>query len=251
MSKLKLLGYGALLVLISCSKSQSVWEDLSKIAGSRGLSETQMANGLKEALQKGISEGTQLLGSPDGFLKREAVKIMLPSEFARVENSLRSIGMNTLLDELVVSLNRAAEDAVNEAQPIFTRAIRDMRIEDAKSILLGNSFAATEYFRNGTSAELTRAYTPIIQKHLSRYRADQLWAQVINRYNKIPTVDPIEADLTAHVAQKGIDGTFYMVGQQEKKIRENIEARSTELLQKVFAFADAKKGSNAALPAAP
>lgn len=197
--------------------------------------------GLKQALEIGTTNGANQLSAKDGFLGNLAVKILFPPEAQKVEKTLRTIGLGSLADNVIVSINRAAEDAAKEAKPIFISAIKQMTITDATNILLGNKDAATSYFKRVTTAQLMEKFRPVIEGSLAKVGATKYWGDAANQYNKIPLVKPVSTDLSAYVAQKAIDGMFIQVAQEELKIRDNIGARSTGLLQKVFGYADKNK----------
>lgn len=197
-----------------------------------------IASGLKEALQKGITEQVTKLTAVDGFYKNEAVKILFPEELQKVDKTLRSLGMSSLADEGVKVLNRAAEDAVKEATPIFVNAITSMKITDAKNILTGNDDAATTYLEGTTSTSLVSKFSPVIQTSLSKVGADKIWETIIAKYNKVPLVTKVNPDLTNYVTEKAMEGVFKMIAVEEKKIRTDIGARTSPLLKKVFALQD-------------
>ena len=143
---------------------------------------------------------------------------------------------------MILSLNRAAEDAAKQAKPIFIDAIKHMSLQDVTNILLGPKDAATQYFKRTTSVQLTIAFKPVIQKSLNKTNATKYYGDAANEYNKIPFVHKMDPDISAYATQKAIDGLFYQIALEELNIRKNIGARSTPLLQKVFAFADSKQG---------
>lgn len=201
----------------------------------------EMGLGIKQALELGTSRGADLLSAKDGFLGNLAVKIFFPPEAQKVEKTLRSIGLGSLADNVILSLNRAAEDAAKEAKPIFLSAIKQMTITDATNILFGNKDAATEYFKRVTTAQLMDKFKPVILNSLNKVGATKYWGDAANQYNKIPLVKPVSTDLSSYVAQKAIDGMFIQVAQQELLIRDNLGARTTTLLQKVFGYADRNK----------
>ena len=194
--------------------------------------------GLKEALQKGVTEQVTKLTAVDGFYKNDAVKILFPEELQKVDKTLRSIGLSSLADEGVKALNRAAEDAVKEATPIFVNAITSMKITDAKNILTGNDVAATTYLEGTTSISLAAKFSPVIQSSLSKVGADKIWETIIAKYNKVPLVNKVNPDLTNYVTEKAMEGVFKMIAVEEKKIRTDISARTSPLLKKVFAMQD-------------
>jgi hypothetical protein len=201
----------------------------------------EISTGLKQALEIGTTQGADQLSARDGFLGNLAVKILFPPEAQKVEKTLRSLGFNALADNVILSINRAAEDAAKEAKPIFISAIKQMTITDATNILLGNKDAATAYFKRVTTAQLLQKFEPVITTSLNKVGATKYWGDAATAYNKIPLVKPVNTNLSNYVAQKAIDGMFYQVALEELKIRENISARSTTLLQKVFGYADTKK----------
>jgi len=231
------------LFISSCDvQSQAQLGNILKQAGATGTPTTlEIASGIKQALEIGTSNGADKLSAKDGFLGNMAVKILFPPEAQKVENALRGIGLGSVADNVITSLNRAAEDAAQEAKPIFIAAVRQMTITDATNILMGKQDAATEYFKRVTTAQLMSKFSPIIGNSLNKVGATKYWTEAANSYNKIPLVKPVTADLNAYVTQKAIDGMFKQVAQEELQIRENINARSTTLLKKVFGYADKNK----------
>jgi hypothetical protein len=231
------------LFISSCDvQSQAQLGNILKQAGATGTPTTlEIASGIKQALEIGTSNGADKLSAKDGFLGNMAVKILFPPEAQKVENALRGIGLGSVADNVITSLNRAAEDAAQEAKPIFIAAVRQMTITDATNILMGKQDAATEYFKRVTTAQLMSKFSPIVGNSLNKVGATKYWTEAANSYNKIPLVKPVTADLNAYVTQKAIDGMFKQVAQEELQIRENINARSTTLLKKVFGYADKNK----------
>jgi hypothetical protein len=221
---------------------QNIGNILKQIPTNGTPTNLEIASGLKQALEFGTSAGADRLSAKDGFLGNMAVKILFPPEAQKVEKTLRSLGFNSLADNVILSINRAAEDAAKEAKPIFVSAIKQMTITDAVNILLGrNKDEATQYFKRVTTAQLLEKFKPVITNSLSKVGATKYWSDAAVAYNKIPLVKPVSTDLSEYVAQKAIDGMFIQVAQEELKIRDNISARSTTLLQKVFGYADTKK----------
>lgn len=245
MKQIKLLSLALLsgLFFNSCDvQSQSqLGNILKQIPAGGNPTTTEIGLGIKQALEIGTSRGADLLSARDGFLGNMAVKILFPPEAQKVEKTLRTIGLGSLADNVITSLNRAAEDAAKEAKPIFISAIKQMTIADATNILLGQKDAATNYFKRVTTAQLMEKFKPVITASLNKVGATKYWGDAANQYNKIPLVKPVSTDLSAYVAQKAIDGMFIQVAQEELKIRENIGSRSTSLLQKVFGYADKNK----------
>lgn len=208
----------------------------------KGLIEKKVdiAAGLKEALNNGISKQVSKLTAIDGFYKNEAVKILLPTELQKVDKTLRSMGMANLADDGLKVLNRAAEEGVKEATPIFIEAVKNMSFKDAKTILMGNENAATTYLQNETTTALYGKFSPVIQTSLSNVGADKIWATILTKYNAIPLVKKVNPDLKDYVTQETLKGVFKMVAIEEKAIRTNLKERNSEVLKKVFSLQDKK-----------
>lgn len=198
----------------------------------------EIANGLKEALNMGIDKQVSKLTQTDGFFGNELVKIMLPEELQKVDKTLRDIGLANLADEGLKILNRAAEDAVGEATPIFVNAVKGMTFNDAKNILLGSDNAATMYLTNATQTELYNKFNPVIKNSFSKVGADKIWNNLITRYNSIPLTNNVNPDLTDYVTQEALNGVFTMIAVEEKEIRNKVSSRTTEVLKRVFALQD-------------
>lgn len=237
-----LLSLSVLLVFNSCSvQNQTLMGNILKDIPLGNPTTFEISQGLKQALEIGTSHGADRLSIKDGFLGNIAVKILFPPEAAKVESTLRGLGLNSLCDNVIMSLNRAAEDAAKEAKPIFIAAIKQMTIADATNILLGNEDAATQYFKRTTTAQLMEKFRPVITNSLNKVGATKYWGDVTSRYNMIPMVKPINPDLSEYVAKRAIDGLFLEIAQEELRIRGNLSARSTPLLQKVFGYADRRE----------
>ncbi|MDM1553289.1 DUF4197 domain-containing protein [Chryseobacterium indologenes] len=204
------------------------------------LTSTQISSGLKEALSIGVTDGVKKLALTDGFLKNEAVKILMPEKLRKVDMTLRSVGLGSLADEGVKLLNRAAEDAVTEAAPIFTNAITSMTITDAKNILLGSNNAATSYLQNKTQSQLFTAFQPKVKASLGKVGADAVWKNLISKYNTF-TGQSVTTDLNEYVTTETINGVFKMVADKESGIRNTPAMRTTSILQKVFGAQDANR----------
>lgn len=224
--------------LFGCAEMQQVMEQLPQ--GTGILSQAEIGNGLKEALNNGITKQVSKLTATDGFFKNEAVKILLPEELQTVDKKLRQIGMSKLADEGLKVINRAAEDAVKEATPIFVDAVKQMTFNDAKNILMGNESSATTYLQNTTSTALYAKFNPVIKNSYTKVGADKVWSQIITKYNSIPLVKKVNPDLTDYTTNKAMEGVFKMIAVEEKDIRTNLSSRSSDLLKKVFALQDKK-----------
>jgi hypothetical protein len=235
----KLIVFSALFATYLTVDAQGLKGLLNKatqtVAGtSNGLSSDDIAAGLKEALVTGTQKGTTTLSQVDGFFANAALKILLPPEAQKIENSLRKMGMGKLVDDAILSMNRAAEDASKSAAPIFTNAIKQMSFQDALGILKGGDTAATGYLRSKTSTELTNAFRPVIDQSLQKVDATKYWNTLITTYNKF-SLQKVNPDLSAFVTDKALNGIFYQIAIEEKNIRKDPVARTSEILKKVFA----------------
>lgn len=225
------------LLIAACTTTQinqTIGEVNKALGGQQPLTTAEVAEGLKEALIKGVSTGSDLVSQADGYFKNPEIKIPFPPDVKRVEDRLRQVGLGSEVDRFVMTLNRGAEEAAKEAKPIFVSAIKSMTIQDAWSILKGDKDAATQYLQRTTSAQLKEKFKPVIQNALSKVNATKYYGDLVNTYNKIPLVDKVNPDLDDYATDKAIEGLFVMIAKEEKNIRENPVARTTELLKKVF-----------------
>ena len=237
----KILIFALVFSLSSCAQVQQTLNQLPQLSSQLpGIGGVDIASGLKEALNKGITQQVSKLTAVDGFYKNEAVKILMPAELQKVDATLRKIGLSSLADEGIKVLNRAAEDAVKEATPIFVTAVKNMSFTDAKNILLGNDSAATSYLQNSTTTALYGKFNPVIKSSFAKVGADVVWTNIINKYNTIPLVKKVNPDLTDYTTNQALAGVFKMIAVEEKDIRTNISARTTPLLKSVFAMQDGK-----------
>jgi hypothetical protein len=232
----KLLSLLLFLILISCAELQQVVNQLP--GETTGISNADIASGLREALDMGIDKQVTKLTQKDGFFKNELVKILLPQELQKVDKALRDIGLSSLADEGLKVLNRAAEDAVGKATPIFVNAVKEITFNDAKNILLGNDDAATQYLTTKTQTSLYDKFHPVINESFSKVGADQIWENLIVKYNNIPFTNNVNPDLTDYVTSEALKGVYTMIAVEEKEIRNKISSRTTDLLRKVFALQD-------------
>ncbi|WP_396600400.1 DUF4197 domain-containing protein [Algibacter sp. R77976] len=223
--------------LISCAELQQVVSQLPQ-GGGGVLGNTEIASGLRQALDLGIDKQVTKLTQTDGFFKNELVKILLPEELQKVDKALRDIGLSNLADEGLKVLNRAAEDAVKESTPIFIDAVKGITFDDAKNILLGNNDAATQYLTSKTQEALYAKFNPVIKNSFSKVGADEIWSNLINKYNTIPFTNNVNPDLTDYVTGEALKGVYTMIAVEEKDIRTKVSSRTTDLLQKVFALQD-------------
>jgi Protein of unknown function (DUF4197) len=234
----KIILFALIFAVSSCAEMNQVLQQLPQMQGTgTGL---DISGGLKEALNNGVANQVSKLTATDGFFRNEAVKILLPAELQKVDKTLRSIGMGKLADEGLKAINRTAEDAVKEATPIFVNAITSMSFSDAKNILMGNESAATSYLQSATSTALYGKFNPVIKNSFTKVGADKIWENLINKYNTIPLVTKVNPDLTDYVTNQALNGVFKMITVEEKKIRSDLGARTSNLLKQVFALQDRK-----------
>jgi hypothetical protein len=224
-------------ILFGCAELKQI---ANQYPGLGTIGKADIASGLKEALNNGITNEVKKLTAMDGFYKNQVVKILFPAELQKVDKGLRDIGLGSLADEGIKLLNRAAEDAVKEASPIFVDAVRNMTFTDATNILLGSNNSATMYLQSSTTQALYGKFNPIIQNSLSKVGADAAWKNIITKYNAIPLTADVNPDLNDYVTQKALEGVFKMIAVEEKDIRTNLNARTSDLLRKVFAMQDNK-----------
>ncbi len=209
---------------------------LNKVkGGNTSLSNDEIIAGLKEALSVGANNSSQKLSAMDGFFANAAIKVLMPSEAKKVESTLRSAGLGSMVDKAILSMNRAAEEASKSAAPIFIDAIKQMSFQDALGILKGSDSAATSYLKGKTSGALTIAFKPVIDEALKKTEATKYWKDVFETYNKLPTTfKKVNTDLSGYVTDKALGGLFYQVALEEQKIRKDPAARVTDVLRKVF-----------------
>ena len=243
-----------LMMLSSCHTLNSLAS--TALSGTEGNgndepSDLEIGNGLKEALNVGISKGVEQLIQKDGYFKNELIKILLPPEAQKVQSIITKYvpGGQKLVNDAVLKMNRAAEDAANEAKPIFVNAIKNLSFKDVKNILFGAENEATNYLKTNTYQSLTNAYSPRINASLTKVGAAQAWQALVNPYNKfansplaatVKDAKPISPDLGAYVTEKALNGLFFKVQEQEKKIRTDVSSRSSSLLKDVFGLLDKK-----------
>ena len=219
---------------LGCAELQQVVNQLPQ----NELGNTEIASGLREALNMGIEKQVSKLALEDGFNKNELVKILLPDELKKVDKTLRDFGLNKIADEGLKVLNRAAEDAVKEATPIFVDAVKEITFNDAKNILLGNENAATNYLKLGTETKLYDKFNPVIKQSFEKVGANVIWNNLITKYNNLPLTNDVNPDLTDYVTQEALNGVYTMIELEEKEIRTQISSKTTDLLKKVFALQD-------------
>jgi hypothetical protein len=197
------------------------------------LTNEEIISGLKEALTVGTGNAAQKLSLADGFFKDAAIKILMPAEAQKVEKTLRNMGMGKQVDNAILSMNRAAEDAAKQAAPIFVSAVKQMSFQDALGILKGGDFAATDFLKGKTTLALTEAFRPVIESSVEKVGATKYWATLFTTYNKF-SAEKVNTDISAYVTEKALAGIFYQLGLEEQKIRKDPLARTSDILKKVF-----------------
>jgi hypothetical protein len=228
---------GKLNKAVKGDSSNKVLSTINKtIGGNKGnsLTNDEIITGLKQALTIGTDSSAKRLNKADGFFANAAIKILMPAEAKKAESTLRKFGMGSLVDKAILSMNRAAEDAAGGISNIFWDAIKGMTLTDGLSILRGGDFAATDYLKKNTTAQLTEKMRPVIEQSLAKTDATKYWKDVFTAYNKF-SKEPVNTDISAYVTERSMSGIFYSIGQEEQKIRKDPAAQVTDLLKKVFA----------------
>ncbi|MFD2550266.1 DUF4197 domain-containing protein [Bizionia sediminis] len=225
-----------IVCLTSCAELQQVVDNLPENAPQ--LSNADIAMGLRQALNQGIDQQVSSLMQEDGFYKNDLVKILLPEELQKVDKALRNVGLSNLADEGLKLLNRAAEDAVKTATPIFIEAVKEITFADAKAILLGNNDAATQYLAQKTKAPLYQQFHPVINNSFNNVGANTIWTSIIETYNDLPFTSDVNPNLTDYVTEEALKGVYKMIAIEENAIRTSYKSRTTTILKQVFALQD-------------
>jgi len=228
----------AVFVILFSVPAHAQIDEIEKRLGvnsASGLSESKVASGLKQALQVGSENAVKIVGKPNGYFENEAIKITMPKDLKPLESGMRAIGFGPKIDEFILSMNRSAEAAAPAARKIFIDAILAMSFDDAKRILSGNNTAATEYFKEKTTGQLTDAFTPVVKKTMEENGVVKQYDGLTEQYKNIPFASSKSLDIDHYVVSKALDGPFYELAEQEKQIRTNPAARTTDLLKEVFA----------------
>ena len=217
---------------------QGVSTVLAGTAPNGQLTDAEVGSGLREALQQGISKGAAAAGQTDGYFKNSLIKLLFPPEALKVEQRLRQIGLGNECDKFILALNRGAENAAQEAKPIFITAIKSLTFSDVWNILTGEKNAATNFLRRTTTDQLVTKFKPHLTASINQTNATRLYGQLVTKYNQLPLVQKVNPDLAEYATAKAVDGLFTLVEQEEANIRANPLARSTDLLKRVFARQD-------------
>jgi len=223
------------ITLGSCETLQQVATAAAGAGTGIGISNTEAAAGIKEALGQGITKSVLQLNTTDGFFRNELYKVLLPPEARKIENTLRDLGLNSLVDKAILQINRGAEDAAGYAKPIFVDAIRSMTLSDAIGLIRNGDTSATHFFREKTTAKLLAAFRPVIAQSLDKVDATKYYGDMVTKYNNFPTtLRKLNPDLTSYVTQRATDALFNLIAKEEINIRTNFAARTTDILRKVF-----------------
>lgn len=227
-----------ILLLVVILTSFISCETLKQLPGAPGgglYSEQEAGDAIKEALAQGLTKAVLGLNKEDGFFGSDLYKILLPAEALKIEKTLRSLGMNQMVDKAILQINRGAEDAVGYAKPIFVEAIKSMTLQDAIGLVKNGDTSATHFFREKTTDKLITAFMPVIKSSLDKTSATRYYGDMVKTYNDFPTtIKKLNPDLAGFVCLKATDALFDMVAKEEQNIRKNPLARGTELLKKVF-----------------
>ena len=224
----------AVITLSSCETLQQV-ASAAGVGTGVGISNVEAAAGIKEALGQGIAKSVLQLNTSDGFFKNELYKVLLPPEAKKIENTLRDLGFNNLVDKAILQINRGAEDAAGYAKPIFIDAIKSMTLTDAIGLIRNGDTSATHFFREKTTVKLLAAFRPVIAASLNKVDATKYYGDLITKYNNFPTTfRKLNPDLTSYVTQRATDALFNLIAKEEINIRTNFAARTTDILRKVF-----------------
>ena len=231
-----------LIIIILCAHQisnaqnniNSVYNTIHNAVSASSLSNVDIVTGLKEALNVGSTNAGDIASKIDGFYQNPLIKISYPPQTRDMMNTLNNMGMKPQVDAFVRQLNRAAEDAATKAAPVFLDAISNMNINDGLSILKGNNDAATQFLKQNTSSELNNQFKPVIAASLQKVEITKYWKPLFKKYNQLPFVKKVNPNLEEYVTQKATEGLFVLVAQEELKIRQDPEARISDILKKVF-----------------
>jgi len=238
---MRIITLSLLLFLTSACTTQQIADTMRILTEDSPLTTSEIDTGLREALIKGVSVGADEVSKAGGYLNNAQIRIPFPPEMVKVENTLRDLGMGSLVDQFVTTLNQGAEEAAKEAKPIFIDAIRQMTIQDAMSILKGKDDEATQYLVRTTTGALSQKFMPVIKSALDKTEATKYYGEIISKYNAIPFVQKVNPNLDEYATQLAIDGLFVMIAKEEKNIRQNPAARTSDILRRVFGSPEAGK----------
>ncbi len=227
----------ALITLWTMVPAHAQWQEFMKELGigqKSGISDAKIRSGLKEALKIGTANAVKLTERTNGYFRNKAIKILMPEGLKTLEKGLRLVGYGAQVDQFVLSMNRSAEKAAPFAKEIFLNAIGKMSFDDARKVLSGEDTAATDYFRNKTSHRLEAAFRPVVERTMNQFQVTRQYKDLVGRYENIPFANRVAFDVDQYVVTNAIHGLFYVLAQEEKKIRTEPTARITDLLKDVF-----------------
>jgi hypothetical protein len=231
----KLFSFLLLLMSISFSSCDVINQAAGAAGAGTGISNAEAGSGIKEALAQGLAKSVLQLNTTDGFFKDAIYKVLLPPDAIKIENTLRKLGFNSMVDKAILQINRGAEDAAGYAKPIFVDAIKSMTLNDAIGLIRNGDTSATHFFRDKTTDKLMAAFAPVIKSSLDKTDATKYYSEMVTKYNNLPiTFKKVNPDLTGYVTERATNALFDLVAKEEVNIRNNLAARTTDLLKKVF-----------------
>jgi Protein of unknown function (DUF4197) len=231
----KLFSFLLLLMSISFSSCDVINQAAGAAGAGTGISNAEAGSGIKEALAQGLAKSVLQLNTTDGFFKDAIYKVLLPPDAIKIENTLRKLGFNSMVDKAILQINRGAEDAAGYAKPIFVDAIKSMTLNDAIGLIRNGDTSATHFFREKTTDKLMAAFAPVIKSSLDKTDATKYYSEMVTKYNNLPiTFKKVNPDLTGYVTERATNALFDLVAKEEVNIRNNLAARTTDLLKKVF-----------------
>ena len=231
----KLFTLSLILISITLGSCDVINQAAGAAGVATGISNTEAGSGIKEALAQGIAKSVLQLNTTDGFFKDAIYKVLLPPDAKKIENTLRSLGFNSMVDKAILQINRGAEDAAGYAKPIFVDAIKSMTLNDAIGLIRNGDTSATHFFREKTTDKLMAAFAPVIKSSLDKTEATKYYLEMVTKYNNLPIVfKKVNPDLTGYVTERATGALFNLIAKEEVNIRTNLAARTSDLLKKVF-----------------
>ena len=231
----KLFTLSLILISITLGSCDVINQAAGASGVGTGISNAEAGSGIKEALAQGIAKSVLQLNTTDGFFKDAIYKVLLPPDAKKIENTLRSLGFNSMVDKAILQINRGAEDAAGYAKPIFVDAIKSMTLNDAIGLIRNGDTSATHFFREKTTDKLMAAFAPVIKSSLDKTEATKYYSEMVTKYNNLPiTFKKVNPDLTGYVTERATGALFNLIAKEEVNIRTNLAARTSDLLKKVF-----------------
>jgi hypothetical protein len=231
----KLFTLSLILISITLGSCDVINQAAGAAGVGTGISNAEAGSGIKEALAQGIAKSVLQLNTTDGFFKDAIYKVLLPPDAKKIENTLRSLGFNSMVDKAILQINRGAEDAAGYAKPIFVDAIKSMTLNDAIGLIRNGDTSATHFFREKTTDKLMAAFAPVIKSSLDKTEATKYYSEMVTKYNNLPiTFKKVNPDLTGYVTESATGALFNLIAKEEVNIRTNLAARTSDLLKKVF-----------------